>query len=129
MTDEITGELVCDKCGKECKTNFGLTNHMKACKGNGKTSDPVVADSGTVSLDRDADTDPRYAKPQPTKQKPIPGGEPFSIGAFYILADHMPLLLDINFADALGDHILNNGSSNRAILAFGHQLKKAAGGE
>ncbi len=48
-------------------------------------------------------------------------------GAFYVMMDHVPIFLDLNFCAALADHILTHGSDNRAILAFGHQLQKAAG--
>lgn len=49
---------------------------------------------------------------------------PFDVGAFLVMTDHIPLLIDINFAIALGEHILDTGSDNKAIMAFAHQLKK-----
>jgi len=60
------------------------------------------------------------------KPKPKPSTD-FEIGAFFVLSDHVPILLDLNFMAALADHIMHHGSENRAIMAFGHQLKKAAG--
>lgn len=51
---------------------------------------------------------------------------PFDIGAFLVMTDHIPLLIDVNFAIALGEHILDTGSDNKAIMAFAHKLKKLA---
>ena len=114
----MSEELTCRYCGKQCKTNFGLTNHLKTCK-------KKPADS-----EDPRDQDPRYQerapKPRPEVSSPpaavMPSGD-----AFYISTEHYPVWIHIDFAAALAEHILTNGSQNKAILAFGHQLKKASG--
>jgi hypothetical protein len=56
-----------------------------------------------------------------------PSQNPFQFGAFLVLADYVPILLDVDFCIALGNHILEHGSSNSAIMAFAHQLNKLDG--
>ena len=58
-------------------------------------------------------------------QKPE-NGQPFSIAdrAFIMFPDHICMMLDLNFCIALADFILEKGSPNKAITAFGHQLKR-----
>ena len=52
---------------------------------------------------------------------------PFQFGAFLVMADYIPILLDVDFCIALGNHILEHGSPNSAIMAFAHQLNKLDG--
>ena len=114
----MSEELTCRHCGKQCKTNFGLTNHLKTCK------------KKPVNTDDLRDQDPRYQEraPRPKNEATSPPAAVMPTGdAFHIAVDYYPIWIHIDFAAALGEHILSNGSQNKAILAFGHQLKKAAG--
>ena len=123
----MSEEMRCPYCNKFCNSKSGLTNHMKSCH--------VVAEPGVIDP-RDInpyDTEePMVVRPEqkPSRTTPTPksaAGNPFNFGAFAILADHLPLFLDLNFAAALSEHILKHGSENKAVLAFGHQLAKVAG--
>ena len=49
----------------------------------------------------------------------------FNPGAFLILGDHIPVLIDTDLAFEVGKHILEHGSDNSAVMAFGHQLFNA----
>lgn len=127
----MSDKFKCPYCGKDTfKANFGLTNHMKTCD-----KKPKVVDNS----DDPRDQDPRYRKVKnlphqlvasrdqigresPAASRTIPfeaGG-----GAFYMFPDYILTMIELNFAAALGEHILTNGSSNKAVLAFGHQCKK-----
>jgi len=137
-------ELRCPYCDKFCSSKSGLTNHQKQCKPVGartsesrvgfEASDPRDIDpgrSGRLGMPTEpAERVIRYeSKPSrtPVAPKPKASNGLFDIGAFLILGEHVPLLLDLNFASALADHILKHGSENKAILAFGHQLAKVSG--
>ena len=135
-------ELRCPYCDKSCNSKSGLTLHRKSCgkaiagtrKPESRMSDPRDIDPG-----RSGRLGPTTSEPvmqtgradQPTKApmtpKPKSSNGQFDIGAFLILGEHVPLLLDLNFASALASHILRHGSDNKAILAFGHQLAKVSG--
>ena len=61
------------------------------------------------------------------ERQPRPdNGTPFQMDnqAFIMFPDHVAMMLDINFCIALADHILENGSPNKAITAFGHRLRR-----
>jgi len=103
---------------------------MKSCD-----KKPKVGDNSNDPRDQD----PRYQKIKESPHKPsVPrcqtGREspaanrivPFEAGggAFYMFPDYILTMIELNFAAALGEHILTNGSSNKAVLAFGHQCKK-----
>ena len=65
-------------------------------------------------------------RPRANGTKPVKSN-PFQIGAFLVMADYIPILLDVDFCVALGNHILEHGSPNSAIMAFAHQLNKLDG--
>jgi hypothetical protein len=142
--------LVCPHCRHKCNSKSGLTNHIKSCKEKSrdehKTTDidravsveefeiPEMPENiGNVKQDVNRGWKPHATKSgPPTKvDKPkIPAKQStFNIGAFMMFADHVPMMLDINFAITLGEFILEHGdaNSNRAILAFGHQLRNLDG--
>jgi len=50
-------------------------------------------------------------------------------GAFFVCGSHIPVLLDLDLSAALSRHILDCGSQNTAITAFGHQLADWDDGE
>lgn len=116
------------------KSKSGLTNHEKICSERGETmsaQQPTYANAQDVDqdlrsndrLDRDDHRD--HSVDRRSNGKPKQG--PFQFGAFFIMSDHIPILLDIDFCLALSAHILENGSSNSAIMAFAHQLSKLDG--
>ncbi len=144
-------ELRCQYCGKTATSQSGLTLHMKVCKmapANAPTESQPSPQSNYITPDDSAecdvdprdvdprDIDPRFAKqpevPMRRPQQPKEERAPFNIGpknggnigAFQIISDHILVFLDVNFAVALAEQILANGSDNRAIMAFAHQLKK-----
>lgn len=51
-----------------------------------------------------------------------PKRDPFDFGAFYVMRDHIPMLMDVNFAITVGRELLKHGSENRAVIAFAHKL-------
>ena len=121
-------QLTCKYCNKPVKSKSGLTNHEKICPSR-EGADMSVTSSQTV------DTRPTSYYPDPMERTdraperknngPKPSKpNPFQFGAFLVMADYVPILLDVDFCIALGDHILTNGSPNSAIMAFAHQLKK-----
>jgi hypothetical protein len=112
-------QLNCKFCGKAVKSKSGLTNHEKICP-EATTTIPEVT---TMQSSAVASVPMR----QPRPERPERNGavkNPFQFGAFLVMADYVPILLDVNFCIALGDHILEHGSNNSAIMAFAHQLKK-----
>jgi len=129
-------EFYCPYCNKPCSSKSGLTNHAKSCAANVSekkmpttSSDPRDIDPrGFVAqtprrLPNSEQTAVRPPKSEPAKAPVMP----FQMNSAFFIFEHLPILLDLNFAAALADHILTNGSENRAILAFGHQLAKMAG--
>jgi hypothetical protein len=128
--DEATDQLVCRFCGKPAKSRSGLTNHEKTCKKAPKDHEEVNVsevnpyDRNPRAEDDGQDRDQECSRRDRSKQ---PKSGQFQIGAFFILGDHIPMLLDIDFCSALSAHILEHGSSNSAIMAFAHQLNKVTG--
>jgi len=136
--DEATDQLVCRFCGKPAKSKSGLTNHEKTCKKAPKDNAEVVEEADVnkqnygrssrqddnQDFDRDQDCDQDSRR---DRVKPKTGQFGIGLGAFFIMADHIPMVLDIDFCSALSAHILEHGSSNSAIMAFAHQLNKATG--
>ena len=133
--------LTCAHCGKQTKSKSGLTNHEKICTKNpsvAKTPQPPTPAPAPMPAQtypaRVPQTNHRDRMPDRTErtgertngQKPQANGQksPFEIGAFFMMPDYIPVILDINFCIALGNHILEHGSTNKAILAFGHQCRK-----
>ena len=142
--------LACAFCGKETKSKSGLTNHEKICAKNpalvkstqpapaptpvASVSAPVPASTYTTARVPQINHRDRMPSDRTTErtgertngQKPQTNGQksPFEIGAFFMMPDYIPVILDINFCIALGNHILEHGSTNKAILAFGHQCRK-----
>ena len=123
--------LACRFCGKPAKSKSGLTNHEKICpKANNKVAGATVPASDTNPYDRVPEriTDRSQDRPQERNHngsKPSgPKAGPFQFGAFLVMADYVPILLDVDFCIALGNHILEHGSPNSAVMAFAHQLKK-----
>lgn len=139
-----THVLACAFCGKETKSKSGLTNHEKICAKNpalAKTAPqptapaPTPAPASTHTAARVPQASHRDRMPERATertgertngQKPQTNGQksPFEVGAFFMMPDYIPVILDINFCIALGNHILEHGSTNKAILAFGHQCRK-----
>jgi hypothetical protein len=136
-------EYVCPFCDKTTAKKFGLRNHLKGCKkipvganvdnaydkAVKYTDDNIIDENGIDEYDYESgmdmeDTDRDRNIQRNTQRDKQTSGLSGLIGAFTVMSDHIPILIDINFAIALGDHILENGSDNKAILAFGHQLKK-----
>lgn len=119
----MSEELRCPYCNKSCSSQPGLTNHLKACKST--NAEPAMTDPDPRDIDpRKLPESPRpRASSSPPKKT---NGPAFDIGAFLIL-EHLMIMLDLNFAAALAEHILTHGSENKAILAFGHQLTKVSG--
>ncbi|MFA5766572.1 MAG: hypothetical protein WC919_01445 [Candidatus Paceibacterota bacterium] len=127
--DEATDRLVCRFCGKPAKSRSGLTNHEKTCKKAPKDHEEVDV-SEVNPYDRnpqseDNSQDQECSRRDRPKQKSGQFG--IGLGAFFIMADHIPMVLDIDFCSALSAHILEHGSPNSAIMAFAHQLNKATG--
>lgn len=129
----MTEELRCPYCNKSCRSGSGLTNHVKTCPKKLIGVETQTADLRDVDprsnaeFSRSSGSTPSVSK---TVTKPVPKSKPsngpaFDIGAFLIL-EHLMIMLDLNFAAALAEHILTRGSDNKAILAFGHQLAKVS---
>jgi hypothetical protein len=137
--DEATDQLVCRFCGKPAKSKSGLTNHEKTCKKAPKDqveadeevvvnkSNPYERNSRADDDDQDRDQDRDQECNRRDRSKPKTGQFGIGLGAFFIMADHIPMVLDIDFCSALSAHILEHGSPNSAIMAFAHQLNKATG--
>jgi len=135
--DEAMDQLVCRFCGKPAKSKSGLTNHEKTCKKAPKDCvevdeeddvnkpNPYERNARQGDEDRDQDHDQEFNRRD--RSKPKNGQFSIGLGAFFILADHIPMILDIDFCSALSAHILEHGSPNSAIMAFAHQLNKATG--
>ena len=80
-----------------------------------------------MPLDRDLDERDEPVH-QERKASKAPKTNPFNfVGAFVMMPDYIPMFLDIDFCIALGNHILEHGSPNSAIMAFAHQLNKLDG--
>ena len=126
-TMEPATQLVCRYCGKQAKSKSGLTNHEKIC--------PQASNSEVTTVVSAAPTQSQanYERPERNHgtngSKPSPKAGPFQFGAFLVMADYVPILLDVDFCIALGNFILEHGSSNSAIMAFAHQLNKLDDGE
>ena len=127
-------ELRCPYCNKSCSSQSGMTNHIKRAHPTG--TETQMEDPRDIDPRGQSSEPARHSRststPTPTPTSPAPkqkstGSGPFDIGAFLIFGEHIPIMLDLNFAAALSDHILKHGSDNRAVLAFGHQLSKASG--
>lgn len=69
---------------------------------------------------------PKTTPKQPPKQNKH---NPFNMGAFMLFTNHIPMMLDIEFAITLSDFILEHGSNNSALMAFAHQLNSLSGDE
>jgi hypothetical protein len=142
-------ELVCKFCGKTAKSRSGLTNHEKTCsknQGAEELDEKTCSENQEVIEELDMSTAIPYGKTSseqasmrtsraPSKMEATqdhthsngsskPSKNPFQFGAFLVMADYVPILLDVDFCIALGDHILEHGSPNSAIMAFAHQLNK-----
>ena len=136
--------LSCRHCGKPVKSKSGLTLHEKTCEKAGSAQ----ATAGQPELEADFDEpnpydqstvqrvpEQRNQRPERPEQrseqrpaKPVKGNQfQLGIGAFLVMTDYVPIILDIDFCIALGNHILEHGSPNSAIMAFAHQLKKLDG--
>ena len=134
--DQVTEQLVCRHCGKAAKSKSGLTNHEKTClkapKGREEVDDRSPRpDEANLSDQNRYDRDPRSDDDQDRQErhdrpKASKTGQ-WQVGAFFLMPDHIPMLLDIDFCSALSAHILEHGSPNSAIMAFAHQLNKVAG--
>jgi hypothetical protein len=119
-------QLACKFCGKPAKSKSGLTNHEKICKlANNSEVSPVVSAapvSSTNPYDRTVERAPERHNSNGSK---APSSRPgFQFGAFLVMTDYIPILLDVDFCIALGNFILEHGSANSAIMAFAHQLNK-----
>ncbi len=118
-------QLNCQFCGRLAKSQSGLTNHEKTCK----QRPAQTGEDMNVEVDRFDDRDepmPERQERKTTGSKPAKSN-PFQFGAFLVMADYIPILLDVDFCIALGNHILEHGSPNSAIMAFAHQLNKLDG--
>jgi len=62
------------------------------------------------------------------KQSKIGSGSP-TLGAFFVLERHIPVLLDIDMAREIASLIFEHGSENKAVMAFAHRLQLASGGD
>jgi hypothetical protein len=130
-------QLCCRFCGKPVKSKSGLTLHEKTCPRrtdepeDDQTQNPYGADELEPELDFEPEPERRSSSHDRTveRHEKANGKTPFSfqIGAFLVMADYIPILLDVDFCIALGHHILEHGSSNKAIMAFAHQLNKLDG--
>jgi hypothetical protein len=131
----VENVLACRFCGKPAKSKSGNTLHEKTCpKAANNCEDVSVSTSTAANPYQDRIPESRRqgafgqdASDRPERSHDRSGGgmkAPFQFGAFFIMADHVPILLDIDFCIALGNQILEHGSPNSAIMAFAHQLKK-----
>jgi hypothetical protein len=134
MDQLINNAYICRFCNKVAKSKSGLTLHEKTCSQSssnleGKETDMVQSAVCTTPKPSGAPT----PAPTPAAYRQERSGNsgngvitknPFQFGAFLVMADYVPILLDVNFCIALGSHILEHGSSNSAIMAFAHQLQK-----
>lgn len=119
--------MECVFCHRTFNKKFGLRNHLRSCPEAPKSADLDQAyHAGLRNGKEKKEVIPRTVNT--TREEPRPRKNQSELaeilGAFTVLADHIPLLLDINFAITLADHILEHGSDNRAIMAFAHQLKR-----
>ncbi|MCK9557982.1 MAG: hypothetical protein M0R50_08090 [Candidatus Cloacimonetes bacterium] len=131
----MSEQLICQYCGKAAKSKSGLTLHEKTCdkrtcdkkeeaKVNVSTPNPYSPDDREYDERDECDErDERHEKPNGKQAK----ASPFSIGAFLVMTDYIPILLDVDFCIALSNYILEHGSPNSAIMAFAHQLNKLDG--
>lgn len=119
----MTEELRCPYCNKSCRSTSGLTNHVKSCPKKSVGMEPQRADLRDVDPRGHSIEPPKSNRPIISPPKLKPNGSIFDIGAFWVF-EHLMIMLDLNFAAALAEHILTHGSNNKAILAFGHQLAK-----
>jgi hypothetical protein len=134
MMDAVVDQLVCRFCGKPAKSRSGLTNHEKTCSKAPKDSKKIDEEVGVkrnphewnLGSETPTDTEPDQECNLRDRSKQPKTGQ-FQIGAFFILGDHIPMLLDIDFCSALSTHILEHGSPNSAVMAFAHQLNKITG--
>lgn len=126
----MADDLTCPRCGRPCTSKSGLTLHLKNCEvpmSDANTFEPEEYEDPRDVDPRDVGIDPRSRRNPDSGRRPVKSQPSSSVlqtgGAFNIL-DGILLTVDRNFAAALGDYILTNGSQNRAILAFGHKLVK-----
>ena len=108
-------DLTCKFCGRVVKSKSGLTNHEKICPKATSKEGMTMPSTATMSA-------PAPARPERTERNG--SRNPFQFGAFLVMTDYVPVLLDVNFCIVLGNHILEHGSNNSAIMAFAHQLQK-----
>jgi hypothetical protein len=112
-----------------------LTLHEKSCPDrtgepeDNRTPNPYCVDEPELETDFEPEPERRSHDRTVERHEKTNGKTPFSfsIGAFLVMADYIPILLDVDFCIALGHHILEHGSSNKAIMAFAHQLNKLDG--
>jgi hypothetical protein len=118
--------LVCRFCGKPAKSKSGLTNHEKVCENRPALVDETDVDMAEVNPYDTISDEPQHRRQHNNNgSKPsAPKQNPFQFGAFLVMADYVPILLDVDFCIALGNHLLEHGCANSAIMAFAHQLNK-----
>jgi hypothetical protein len=118
-------QLNCQFCGRPAKSKSGLTNHEKTCQ---KRPAQIEGDMEEVDRFDDHNEEPvQERQERKSVGSKVSKSNPFQFGAFLVMADYIPILLDVDFCIALGNHILEHGSSNSAIMAFAHQLNKLDG--
>lgn len=122
-------QLTCRFCNKLVKSKSGLTNHEKICPNREEENvSTVTAPNPYDRLPPLPPEPPECTRERPRTSSTKPAkSSPFQIGAFLVMADYIPILLDVDFCIALGNHILEHGSPNSAIMAFAHQLNKLDG--
>lgn len=118
---DLTCDLTCKYCGKTAKSRSGLTNHEKTCSKRPIVDDPTFPDNDDLNNLEPIQESAQDRKPFKTNSNP------FQFGAFLVMVDYVPILLDVDFCIALGNYILEHGSSNSAIMAFAHHLNKLEG--
>jgi hypothetical protein len=130
----MSEQLVCQYCGKQAKSKSGLTLHEKTCDKKTTNVEETKVNTSITNSDDDIEDEEEYAREYKQQYNDREKSNdkqakmnPFQFGAFFIMADHVPILLDVDFCIALGNYILEHGSPNSAIMAFAHQLNKLDG--
>ena len=119
--------LLCDHCGHKCSSSSGLTLHRKTCKKVKANS--VIHDQQSNGHQHEAgqwgshqhDHQPKTRHAETNGFTQNAPRQALDLGAFFMATDHIFTLLHIDLAIALGRHILQHGSDNRAVMAFGHK--------
>lgn len=149
--EPTTKSLSCTYCNKPMKNSSGKTNHERVCQKRHNQENDLMdhEHSENYADDRDYDRnydrvnghsghsgrngrngynnrynydnryDERHDNHRPSREEKR---EAFMMLSDY--PDHIPVLLNIDLAIAIGRAIINSGTRNSAVMAFGHKCLK-----